>query len=250
MGIAQQGFLAKHGMMSYNGAMDTEEATLEIFLRDRMKEKGVSLKKLSDATGISVNHIENMLRGDFAHVPPTPYFRGYLIRIGEVLNFDGEAWWEKIKREEEVKESGSADALPKNRFAIESPARIIAVSAAVLALLVIAGFTLPHIFGRPVIVITSPQDNSSATSDSVVIQGTVKNADSLYVNGDEATITPTGSWQENVLLQEGVNPFDISAKKFLGGTTNVTEHIVYTAPTSTLVNSSSSPASATTTTAQ
>ena len=82
--------------------METEETTLEIFLRDRMKEKGVSLKKLSDMTGISVNHIENMLRGDFERVPPTPYFRGYLIRIGEVLNFDGEAWWEKIKKEEEV----------------------------------------------------------------------------------------------------------------------------------------------------
>ena len=87
--------------------MDTEETTLEIFLRDRMKEKGVSLKKLSDITGIAVNHIENMLRGDFEHIPSTPYFRGYLIRIGEVLSFDGEAWWGKIKKEEEIKKSGS-----------------------------------------------------------------------------------------------------------------------------------------------
>ena len=77
-----------------------QKKQLEIFLRDRMKDKGISLKRLADLTGIAINHIENMLRGDFEHVPPTPYFRGYLIRLGEVLNFDGEAWWEKIKREE------------------------------------------------------------------------------------------------------------------------------------------------------
>ena len=48
-----------------------------------MKERGVSLKKLSDMTGISMGYIENMLRGDFEHVPATPYFRGYLIRMAK-----------------------------------------------------------------------------------------------------------------------------------------------------------------------
>ena len=40
--------------------MDTEDMTLEIFLRDRMKDRGISLKKLSDLTGIAMNHIENI----------------------------------------------------------------------------------------------------------------------------------------------------------------------------------------------
>lgn len=137
--------------------MDSEETTFEIFLRDRMKEKGVSLKKLSDLTGISINHIENMLRGDFEHIPPTPYFRGYLLRLGEILNFDAEAWWGKIKREEAVRESGPTDALPKNRFARKSPAKTIAISAVILVILVVLGFALPHVLGRPAITITSPR---------------------------------------------------------------------------------------------
>ena len=107
--------------------MDTEEITLANSFTTASKKKGISLKKLSDMTGISMNHIENMLRGDFENVPPTPYFRGYLIRLGEVLNFDGEAWWEKIKREEGVGTSGPADALPKNRFIRKSPAKMIAI---------------------------------------------------------------------------------------------------------------------------
>jgi len=225
--------------------MDPEETTLEIFLRDRMKERGVSLKKLSDLTGIAMNHIENMLRGDFEHIPPTPYFRGYLIRIGTVLNFDGEAWWEKIKREEGVRKSGPSDALPRNRFAHESPMRVIVISAAVLIILIVAGFALPHILGKPVITIVSPQGNLSATtSNSIVIQGTVENADSLYVNAEEVVVASDGTWQKNVFLtQDNPNTFDISAKKFLGGTTDVTEQIIYNPPAGTTTTSSSSPSS-------
>ena len=211
--------------------MDPEETTLELFLRDRIKDKGISLKKLSDMTGISVTHIENMLRGDFESVPPTPYFRGYLIRLGEVLNFDGETWWMKIKREEGVGRSGPADALPKNRFIRESPMKIIVIWSVTLIALIAIIFSLPHILGKPSITITSPQGSPYTTaSTSIIIQGTAKNADSLYVEGDEATIASDGSWQKNVLLQSGMNTFDISAKKLLGGTTNIMEQIFYNAP--------------------
>jgi cytoskeletal protein RodZ len=214
--------------------MEPEETTFEIFLRDRIKEKGISLKKLSDLSGIASNHIENLLRGDFEHVPPTPYFRGYLMRLGEVLDFDGEAWWLKIKKGGDIGRSGPADALPNNRFAKESPAKIVAISTVVLALLFIFAFSLPHIIGKPIITITSPTSTdgnpSVTTSNSIVIQGTVKNADSLYINGDEVTISSDGSWQKNVLMpQNGINPFEISAKKFLGGTTNIMEQVIYNA---------------------
>jgi len=228
--------------------MDPEETTLEIFLRDRMKEKGVSLKKLADLTGISMNHIENMLRGDFERVPSTPYFRGYLMRLGETLDFDGEAWWEKIKKEEGVRRSGPADALPRNRFAREFPVKTIAIAAGILVVLIMFSFALPHILGKPVIAVTSPLGNPYvSTSNSIVIQGTVKNADSVYVDGDEATVANDGSWQKNVLLQGGVNTFNISAKKFLGGTTNVMEQIVCNAPVVVPATPSSSPASTSTT---
>ena len=231
--------------------MDPEETTFEIFLRDRIKEKGISLKRLSDVSGIASNHIENLLKGDFEHVPPTPYFRGYLMRLGEVLDFDGEAWWLKIKKGGDVGKSGPTDALPNNRFAKKSPAKIVAISAVILALLFIFAFSLPHIIGKPIITITSPTSTdgnpSVITSSSVVIQGTVKNADSLYINGDEVTIANDGSWQKNVLMpQNGVNPFEISAKKFLGGTTNIMEQIIYNAPAET--SSSSTPQIATPTT--
>ena len=63
-------------------------------------------------------------------------------------------------------------------------------------------------------------------------------------DGDEATIAGDGLWQKNVLLQAGTNTFNISAKKFLGGTTDIIEQIIYNVPT---VVSSSLPGAASST---
>jgi hypothetical protein len=60
----------------------------------------------------------------------------------------------------------------------------------------------------------------------------VSGTDSLYLVGangsqEQIIIAANGSWQQEVLLGAGPNPFEISAKKFLGGTTSVTEQIFY-----------------------
>lgn len=228
----------------YNESMDNDDLTLEIFLRDRIKEKGISLKKLSETSGVSINHIENMLRGDFERVPSTPYFRGYLLRLGEVLGFDGEWWWKKIRQQESVATSGATDALPRNRFARKSPAKI--VGTIVLAVVIMIGIIVafPHIIGEPSVSLISPQGNPYVTSsESIVLQGTAKNANSVSVNGDEAIIDGSGSWQKTVLLENGVNTFAISAQKFLGGTTNIVVHILYNAPVTASSSASSSPSS-------
>src|ERR1700690_1518674 len=101
--------------------MDNEEIIFQEFFAMRLKERGVSLKKLSDITGISPTHLENMFHGNLENMPSAPYFRGYLMRIGKVLDFDGEVWWERLRADGLIKNSGELDSLPKNRFLKQSP---------------------------------------------------------------------------------------------------------------------------------
>jgi cytoskeletal protein RodZ len=220
--------------------MIPDDLSFELFLRERLKDKNISLKKLADLTGISSNHIEGFLRGDLEAMPPTPYFRGYLIRLGEVLEFDGEGWWEKIKKEGLVKRSGPQDTLPRNRFVRKSPAKMIALFAIALFALIYVVFQLPRVLGRPVFLLSSPQDNPAVSNSNVaVLQGTAKNTDSLLVNGEEVIVASDGTWQKNVFLSNGPNQFEITAKKFLGGTVNFTEQITYNAPATTSSSSAS-----------
>lgn len=230
--------------------MDPDNTIFEEFFAARLKHKGLTLKKLGEMTGISPGHLQELARADFSALPSAPYVHGYLVRIGKALDFDGEEWWSRIRDEGLVRNSGPADALPRNRFARQSPIKL--VSLIVIALLVVAYLIVqfPRLWGTPTIFVLSPTDNP-ATSDAstITIQGTVKNADSLYLNGDEVTIAQDGSWQKDVLLAPGENSFAITAKKFLRGETDVVEQIIYqppagsmTAPTTTSVAVPQSPA--------
>jgi cytoskeletal protein RodZ len=233
--------------------MDPETTiTFEQFFADRIKEKGISLKKLADVTGIAPAHIESLLRGDFDNMPSAPYFRGYLLKLGEELNFDGEEWWRLLKKNGIVKNSGSTDTLPHNRFLRQAPPKYLWAIGAVILLAIYFAFQAPHIFGRPTLTVTFPDATPyTTTSSTLVLSGMVTNADALYLNDtQEIPVASGGAWQETVLLGAGPNPFKITAKKFLGGTTDVTEVILYepigtpVSPVSTSTTSSSTPDSA------
>src|SRR5580658_10539475 len=101
--------------------MDPENTIFEEFFAARMKHKGMTLKKLGEMTGISPTHLQEIARADFNALPSAPYVHGYLVRLGKALDFDGEEWWNRVKNEGLVRNSGPADSLPENRFARESP---------------------------------------------------------------------------------------------------------------------------------
>lgn len=229
--------------------MIPDNMPFEQFFAEKIKERNISLKKLSDATGIAPVHIESLLRGDFENMPSSPYFHGYLTRLGSVLEFDGEEWWLKLKKEGVIKNSGEFDTLPRNRFLKKAPPKYLWAVGVGILVLIYLGFQAPRIFGKPSLVISFPGTNPYSTSSTTItLTGTVRNADSLTLNGAQVTIAKDGTWEQGVLLQNGPNSFAISAQKFLGGTTQITEQILYQGPNSpatTTLNQASSSASST-----
>jgi len=219
--------------------MNPEEASFEQFFAERIKAKGFSLKKLSEVTGIALAHIENLLRGDFGNVPSAPYFHGYLMRLGKALDFDGEEWWSRLRGG--ARNSGALDTLPKNRFIKTGmPKYLWAVGAGVIVLIYLI-FQFTRIIGKPSLAVTFPSGNPYTTPENTItLQGTSHNADSISLNGDQITTNPDGSWQKGVLLQNGLNTFQITAKKFLGGETDVVEQVWYQGVTTATTTSTSS----------
>ncbi len=210
--------------------MEHEELSFEQFFSAKIKERGITLKKLADATGVAPSHIESLLRGDFDTMPSAPYFRGYLMKLGDELGFDGEEWWKRLIKEGLIKNySGPTDTLPRNRFVKASAPKWLWLVLVGVLIVIYLGFEASRILGTPTLTVTFPDANPYITSSSTVtLSGTVTNADTLYLNGSqEIPLQSNGSWEETVLLGAGPNPFQITAKKFLGGTTAVTENIIY-----------------------
>ena len=68
-------------------------------------------------------------------------------------------------------------------------------------------------------------------NEKVRMFGTAKETDGLQINGDPIPIHPeTGAWEKEIMLQEGLNTFEISAKKFLGKTIIIRRQIIYAPP--------------------
>jgi cytoskeletal protein RodZ len=236
--------------------MSPNDFPFEQFFAEKIKERGISLKKLAEMTGIAPAHIESLLRGDYENMPSAPYFHGYLMHLGAILDFDGEEWWIKLKKEGVIKNSGELDTMPRNRFIKQSPPKYLWWIGAGIIVLIYLAFQAPRIFGKPALVVSVPNANPYVTASSTLtLSGTVTGADSLYLVGADGEQEPIivaadGSWQKSVLLGIGPNPFQISAKKFLGGETSVTEQIFYqpTGSTTTTSVPSSTPAASTTST--
>jgi cytoskeletal protein RodZ len=234
--------------------MSPNDLPFEQFFAEKIKERGVSLKKLAEMTGIAPAHIESLLRGDYESMPSAPYFHGYLTHLGAVLDFDGEEWWLKLKKEGVIKNSGELDTMPRNRFIKQSPPKYLWWIGAGIIVLIYLAFQAPHIFGKPKLVVSVPNANPYVTTSSTItLSGTVTGADSLSLVGADGEQEPIivsadSSWQKSVLLGVGPNPFQISAKKFLGGETSVTEQIFYqpTGSTTTISTTSSTPSASTT----
>jgi cytoskeletal protein RodZ len=208
--------------------MPPEEINFQTFFAAKIKDRGISLKKLSEVTGIAPGHLEAMIHGRFDDLPSAPYVHGYLVRLGKALDFDGEAWWERVKKEGFAKNSGPDDNLPTNRFIRKSPAKFVWMGVAAILIIIYLAFQIPILFGKPSLAITFPSQNPyTTTTSTLTIEGTVQGANSLSLNSDSITVAQDGSWQETVLLQNGLNTFDISAKRLLGGSNNITEQIFY-----------------------
>ena len=228
--------------------MSPNDLPFEQFFAEKIKERGVSLKKLAEMTGIAPAHIESLLRGDYESMPSAPYFHGYLIHLGAVLDFDGEEWWVKLKKEGVIKNSGELDTLPRNRFIKQAPPKYLWWIGAGVIVLIYLALQAPRIFGKPTLVVDIPNANPYITASSTLtLTGTVSGADSLSLVGADGEQEPIivaadGSWQKSVLLGVGPNPFQVSAKKFLGGETSVTEQIFYQPTGSTTTTSATSSA--------
>lgn len=213
--------------------MPTEDYTdFENFLNDKIKAHGLSLEKVSEQSGITLSHLEALSRGHYEQMPPAPYLRGYLMKLGSILDFDAEVWWQRFQAMGIVKKSGPEDRLPQNRFAKISKARYgLAIAAGILILGYLV-FSLPRILGQPNLSIDYPRETVTRVKEQpVLIYGHLTNADTLTVSGEQVNVKADGSWEKEISLDPGKpTTVDIVAKKFLGRQVTETRQFIYEAP--------------------
>lgn len=212
--------------------MEQETKNLSSIILETLRLKGLTVEKLSQISGVSERFLSSLIEGNIEKLPPRPYAHGYLIRIAEALNLDGEKLWsEYLKNNEAIRRSGKNDQLPKNRFAIPAlNKKIIALILAAIILISYALIRLPTLLGNPKLTIQNlTEERTIAKSSPFTIKGKINPKDQLAING-EIVYSKDGDFEKIQELQPGFNTITFKVKKFLGKERTVTKQIFYEPP--------------------
>ena len=191
-------------------------------------------KKLSELTDIPVHYLAALSDGDFTKLPAVPYVRGYLIKVAEALRVNADLLLRAYKQEvsfRALKTSGSADKLPSNRFALETPSRkrtFIIIGIILVLVVVYFIWQIDDFLGTPQIQIFSPAaDNFIVNSPAIKLSGEVNSKDKLTVNNEEILVEKSGQFQKDFSLQPGINTIEFKTKRFLGKEVKVIRQVIY-----------------------
>lgn len=208
--------------------MDNEKSLLEI-LDDAMALKGLNKEKLTLLSEVPQIYIYSLYDSDPNKLPAAPYMRGYLMKIGEILEIDGNLLWQTYKKEYPLKASGVHDKLPHNRFAIKP---INKKSLAIVIILVFAiiyfAFRIGNFFEAPFLEIINPSSDSAIVKEPVIkLAGKADPNNKLTINNEEILADDNGNFEKDFVLQSGLNVIEFKVKRFLGKEAIVTKKVVY-----------------------
>jgi transcriptional regulator with XRE-family HTH domain len=207
-------------------AMMNDKSLGEI-LSELSIEHGVTLEKLSELTNIPKRYLSAMAENDEKNMPAAPYVKGYIAKICATLGADPLPAMEAY-RKTVIKTSGKEDFLPKNRFALakKKTGRIVAASVAVIAIILALlpigkRYLFAGLVGIPSIEVNLPakvddREFSETRDQLLVIEGKINPKDSITINGEHISVNTDGRFFKEVMLESGLNSFEIKAKRFLG----------------------------------
>lgn len=208
-----------------------DDRRLSETLVEAMKAKGLTVAKLSEATGVSERVIELLLADRFEDLPPAPYVHGYLLKIAEVLGAEGDVLWDAYgKFHAEIRRAGQKDMLPENRFALPRIPRKLVLGVG-LAILVI-GFVLSRfLFGETTFIFeVNIADNLIVATSTYLLEGRIRAGDQLTVNGVPITLNTDGTFSRAWTLEPGFSTFRFSVTRPLEGTQEFEKQIFYETP--------------------
>ncbi|MFA5099001.1 MAG: helix-turn-helix domain-containing protein [Candidatus Paceibacterota bacterium] len=214
--------------------INNEFKSLREIFNEALELRNLDVKKLSEMTDIPVYYLSALSSGDPKKLPASPYVRGYLAKIADVLKIDVDSLLEAYKQEISIwpaKSSGPEDKLPPNRFALKNKRKITIIGASaagILAILIFLAFQFSGFLGNPKIEIINPVEDSIVINSPIIkLTGIINPQDKLTINGEEVLAKTDGRFEKEFSLQPGPNEVKFTVKRFLGKEITVPKMIIY-----------------------
>lgn len=190
-------------------------------LREERVRKGLSIEDVVVATKIRKNFITSIEEGKLNNLPSESYALGFVKSYASFLGIPESRASALFRREYEATH---AENVPKFRKAIShSKNAFFFKSSKVIIIFIVSFIILSYIayqfsflvFG-PKLEIQSPQNNSIAQSNIVVVSGKSDPAASVFINGEVVYVDLSGSFRKTLYIDDNQKTIEVVAKNRSG----------------------------------
>ncbi|MFA6407582.1 MAG: helix-turn-helix domain-containing protein [Candidatus Paceibacterota bacterium] len=217
-----------------------ESKSVGLLILDAMRNKSMSIEKLSQLTGISDRFLELLTKEDYARLPSAPYVRGYLFHIADILNLNGEEIWKEYTRHNAIVSTKETTTHPSKRdFSSEKKlsmnqfftTRNISFVVLFLVVLTIVSIRASAFTGTPTLSLENFSDTMVVTTSTFTARGLFNPQNKLTLNEEGVSPNEEGVFEKQLFLTPGFNTFHFKIKGLLGKELEVTKQIYYTTST-------------------
>ncbi|MBF8249567.1 MAG: Helix-turn-helix protein [Candidatus Levybacteria bacterium] len=190
-------------------------------LNEERIRKGYSLEEVSKATKIRVSFLSAIEKGEYKKLPSGTYVHGFVRNYASFLGLPEREILAIFKREyaEEkfikVLPKGLTrdDDFPLNKFKITQALKILPLIFIVLLIYLI--FQYRSAIFNPSLSVFSPKENSTISSQAVVVIGKTDPNATVFVNSETASLDKDGNFKKTVNVFPGKTKITIkSVNKF------------------------------------
>ena len=214
-----------------NSALEGEtKPALADFLKEKRKEKNLSLERLGELTKIQVYHLTALEAGKFDKLPPAVYRTGIFKRLSKFLDLDENEIIEMYKNESQKSEVPSyvnSVIIPKkNSYFILTPKKLMIFFGGTFLVLVSAylWYQFKFLIGPPNLIV-EPHEDIIVRQESFLLKGKTDSGIDLTVNGEKVYVSSDGSFSKNIQLALGINIIEIKSVNNFGKITKIVRQI-------------------------
>ncbi len=192
----------------------------KVFERER-KAKKMSLKALSEKTGISLRNLQKIEKGKWEDLPAEIYLRSFFEKIEKAMNLKNGYLLDLYEKEVAfLKRQNNNKPIKRisKDFFVVTPKLVARFIFFVFFVFIIVYFfyQLNFLVAEPKLIVTNPENDIITELKEITVLGQTYPDNKVMINGNEVPVDENGNFSASLLLQEGINTIKITSENRIG----------------------------------
>jgi cytoskeletal protein RodZ len=201
--------------------------TLGKYLREVREKLNLDIKTVSMLTQIKPVYLEHLEANEYDKLPADVYIRGFIKNLSQLYRVDEQALVEQFEKEHGFTNAHERRAILHPQKVWLTPRMLILIISGILFLgaFIYIATQISSVLTPPKLTINEPAGDSTITGNSIVVSGIAEIGSDVAINNQAVLLDPNGQFNENVILSQGVNTIEVTAKNKFNKTSTIVRKI-------------------------